>query len=208
MISSLHYISQGKDQAAHLTNTIRMLEAGANWIQLRLKEMPEQEILETALSAKNACLQYGAKLIINDYPEIAKASDVDGVHLGKDDMSPIEARKILGANKIIGGTANTLEDCLRLLHAGVDYIGLGPLRFTTTKQKLSPILGFDGYEQLLGTYLKDERAVPVIAIGGVVTEDIPILKGIGLHGVAISGLLTNAEKPELVANEIIECLKN
>ena len=73
----------------------------------------------------------------------------DGVHLGKNDMSPSDARKILGNGYIIGGTANTLDDIERLIKEGVDYIGLGPFRYTETKKNLSPILGIDGYKKIL-----------------------------------------------------------
>ncbi|MDW7694250.1 thiamine phosphate synthase [Flammeovirgaceae bacterium SG7u.111] len=204
MISTVHYISQGADGEMHLGNIKRMLGAGANWIQLRLKDVPKAEVLATAIAAKKLCKNAGATLIVNDFPEVAKKADADGVHLGKSDMSPAEARKILGKNKIIGGTANTIEDCERLLEQQVDYMGVGPFRFTTTKKNLSPILGIEGYQQLMAQVLANPKAVPVIAIGGLLLDDMLGLKECGVHGVAISGMLTNSEKPEEEISRIME----
>ncbi|MBT33749.1 MAG: thiamine phosphate synthase [Thalassobius sp.] len=208
MISNLHYISQGADAKKHLKNIEIMLQAGANWVQLRLKDYSEDELFQTAGLAKILCKKFDAKLIINDHPQIAREVNADGVHLGKEDMCPIEAREILGKHKIIGGTANTLEDCELLLTKKMDYIGLGPLRFTNTKKKLSPILGFSGYEELMNQYLKNSNAVPIIAIGGIVNDDIPLLKNCGIYGIAISGMLTNSMNPEVDIRKIYKELED
>ncbi|SFN96068.1 thiamine phosphate synthase [Salegentibacter flavus] len=202
MISHLHYISQGEDSEEHLENIRRMCAAGADWIQLRLKNESFEKVLETAKAAKNICDEFQARLIINDFPEVAKKVDTDGVHLGKQDSCPLEARKLLGPDKIIGGTANTLEDCEILCEKQVDYIGLGPFRFTTTKKKLSPILGAEGYRKLLSNLRANGKSIPVIAIGGIIPEDLPILAESGVHGVAISGWLTTHPQPEMIFREI------
>ena len=202
MISNLHYISQGNTPEEHLRNIRRMCAAGADWIQLRLKNESFETVLETAITAKDICDKFQAKLIINDFPEVAKKVDAAGVHLGKEDHCPLETRKLLGPDKIIGGTANTLEDCEILCEKQVDYIGLGPFRFTTTKEKLSPILGAEGYRKLLSSLRANGKMVPVIAIGGIVPEDLPVLAEIGLHGVAISGWLTTHPQPEMIFQEI------
>lgn len=117
-----------------MKNIDRMCRAGANWIQLRLKNESFDTVLKTAIAAKAICDSFKVTLIINDFPEVAKQVDACGVHLGKEDTCPLDARAILGTQKIIGGTANTLEDCQILLQKQVDYIGLGPLRFTHTKR--------------------------------------------------------------------------
>lgn len=202
MISNLHYISQGNTPQEHLENIYRMCPAGANWIQLRLKNESFGTVLKTAKTAKEICDSFQVKLIINDFPEVVKQVDACGVHLGKEDSCPLEARKILGANKIIGGTANTLEDCRVLLQKQVDYIGLGPFRFTTTKKNLSPVLGVEGYRELLGHLLQSGSTVPVIAIGGIMPADIPALAQCGVRGVAISGWLTSHRQPEKMFQEI------
>ncbi|WP_417885453.1 thiamine phosphate synthase [Zunongwangia sp.] len=203
-ISALHYISQGENAKVHLENIERVLQAGGNCIQLRLKETSAKEVLETAISAREICSAYQAKLIINDHVEIAKTCNADGVHLGQEDTDVLEACQILGEEKIIGGTANTLQHCMEHLQNGVDYIGLGPLRFTSTKKKLSPILGFSGYQELIEKYSQQEKTVPIIAIGGITLNDIEELREIGLSGIAVSGLLTHSEHPEKEIQQVLD----
>lgn len=202
MISNLHYISQGETPAEHLENIRRMCAAGADWVQLRLKNEVFETVLETAKTAREICDEFRVKLIINDFPEVAKEVNADGVHLGKLDSCPLEARRILGPEKIIGGTANTLEDCESLCEKQVDYIGLGPFRFTTTKKNLSPVLGLEGYGRLLKNLYMKGKSIPVIAIGGICPDDIPALAETGVHGVAISGWLTTHPQPEMIFQEI------
>jgi len=202
MISKLHYISQGNTPQEHLENIYRMCSAGANWIQLRLKNESFGTVLKTAKAAKEICDNFKVKLIINDFPEVVRQMDACGVHLGKEDSCPLEARKLLGSKKIIGGTANTLKDCQILIQKQVDYVGLGPFRFTTTKKNLSPVLGVEGYPELMGNLLQSGSTVPVIAIGGIMPADIPALVHCGVHGVAISGGLTSHRQPEKMFQEI------
>lgn len=192
----LQYISQGKTPKEHLKNIGEVCEAGCRWIQLRLKNIDLAVYLETAIQCREICDQYGAIMIINDQVRIAQASLADGVHLGLEDMSPTDARNILGENSIIGGTANTIEDCIQQAEAGVDYIGLGPYRHTITKKKLSPILGVDGYSKILSVLQKEGIETPVIAIGGIKSGDVKQIVATGVRGVAVSGMLTNQEDIE------------
>jgi thiamine-phosphate pyrophosphorylase len=185
----LLYISQ----APHLENIRAACEAGCRWIQLRNKTESQVEL---ALEAKKICDEFGAKLSINDKPAVAAQVNAYGVHVGKLDVPVTEARSIVGAQSCLGGTANTLDDVLAHIRDGVDYVGVGPFRFTTTKENLSPILGLEGYRQLMSVI---GNKVPVIAIGGILLEDIPALIETGVHGVAVSGLITNAvDKKEMV----------
>lgn len=164
-------------------------------LQLRMKGFAEQEYAEAAVEAVKISHQYGGKLIVNDSIRVAYVANADGVHLGQQDSSPQEARKLLGA-KIIGGTANTATQCQKLLEQGVDYLGVGPFRFTTTKKNLSPILGLEGYERLLKE-LKKNKKIPIYAIGGIVEADISSLLHIGIDGVAASGFFTKMPVEEL-----------
>lgn len=202
MISNLHYISQGENPKAHLENIEGMCIAGANWIQLRLKNESFEDVLKAAQRAKEICEASHAKLIINDFPEVARKVDAHGVHLGKQDQCALEARKILGPGKIIGGTANTLQDCEILVQKQVNYIGLGPFRFTTTKKNLSPVLGTSGYSRVLSSLSAAGITIPVIAIGGITPVDLPQLLETGVHGVAMSGCLTANKQPEELMQEI------
>ena len=187
MIHKLHYISQGETPEEHLENIQKACVSGADWVQLRLKNSDTKTILETAKEAREITTRFKAKLIINDHYKVAKEIKADGVHLGKTDECPSKVRTFLGMSYIIGGTANTLEDCRSLLDKKVDYIGLGPYQFTKTKQHLSPVLGVEGYQNLLEE-LKTET--PIIAIGGIVLEDVAKITNTGIYGIAISGAIT------------------
>ncbi|NIJ43623.1 thiamine-phosphate pyrophosphorylase [Wenyingzhuangia heitensis] len=187
IINKLHYISQGATPKEHIENIQQACLSGAELIQLRLKNLSEKKILKIALEAREITNQFQTRLIINDYYKIAKEVKADGVHLGKTDTCPTEARKHLYTWQIIGGTANTLEDCKTLISKEVDYIGLGPFRFTTTKDNLSPVLGLEGYTVILEELKTD---TPIIAIGGITVEDVKAILKTGVSGIAISGEIT------------------
>jgi thiamine-phosphate pyrophosphorylase len=200
MYSRLQYISQGQNVNEHLANIQAALSGGVQWIQLRLKNSNEEEIRKAGIMAKEMCSAYGAIFILNDHPAIAREINADGVHLGLSDMPVPEARDILGKGKIIGGTANTLDDVLKRVEEGCDYIGLGPFQFTTTKEKLSPVLGLRGYENIMDQLVKRGIFTPVYAIGGITETDIPLLMDTGVYGIAASGLINGLfNKQHLIA---------
>ncbi|GAC1422172.1 MAG: thiamine phosphate synthase [Flavisolibacter sp.] len=201
MFSKLQYISQGATAKDQLNNIKEVLNAGCEWIQLRFKNADEQEINTIGIEVKKICTSFNAAFIINDHPHIAKEIDSDGVHLGLKDMPVNKAREILG-DKIIGGTANTLEDALKRVHEGCSYIGLGPFRFTETKEKLSPILGLEGYKNIMSGLKEHKIQLPVYAIGGIVPEDIESLMQTGVYGVAVSGCITYHKNKTKLINEI------
>jgi len=187
MISKLHYITQGKTPEEHLENIQRACASGAEWVQLRLKNLDPKTVLETAQKAREITSHFQTRLIINDYYKVAKEVNADGVHLGKKDTCPLKAREYLGKWYSIGGTANTLEDCKILLEKKVDYIGLGPFQFTETKKNLSPVLGAVGYQVMLEAL---NTTTPIIAIGGITIENVPEIINTGVYGVAVSGAIT------------------
>ncbi|RDV16985.1 thiamine phosphate synthase [Pontibacter diazotrophicus] len=192
MISRLHYITQETAAFTHAMAAEAACMAGADWVQLRVKTQPYEVWKELALQTKSICRCYGCTFIINDNVALAAEVDADGVHLGQLDMSPREARELLGSEKIIGCTANTFADVQRLVEQGVDYIGLGPYRFTSTKSNLSPILGLEGYTDLLQQCRQAGISIPIIAIGGITAADMPLLLQTGIHGIAVSSAITLA----------------
>ena len=206
MISKLQYISQQTESLSHVAAIQRALAAGCDWVQLRVKNQPESTVLALAQEAKILCAQYGAKLIINDYPEVALAVGADGLHLGLTDHPIAEARSIVGQNVIIGGTANTLADIRQRVAEGANYIGLGPYRFTQTKEKLSPVLGLAGYQILLQRLKAENIAIPIIAIGSIGLADVEQLLGAGVHGIAVSGALTQAADPTQFVQQVQQSL--
>lgn len=195
-----------------ITNTDRGLEevlrGGCRWVQLRMKDASDREFTETAQRLIPLCRQYNATVIFDDRVELVSSLGADGVHLGKKDMPVPMARKILGPAKIIGATANTIEDVMAAFESGADYIGIGPYRFTTTKKGLAPILGLEGYQRIMSTCRNLGMTLPVVAIGGIQIPDLPLLKATGVDGVAVSGLILNATNPETTTKEILEIWKN
>lgn len=191
------YISQGERAEIQFKNIENALRHGAKWIQLRWKDSSRIDLKILAEKVKILCEKYEAIFIINDDVDLVTEVDADGVHLGLDDMNVLKAREILGSEKIIGGTANTFDDVQQRIAENCDYIGLGPLRFTSTKKKLSPILGVEGYQKLV-SQLKQNKIdfPPIYAIGGITKDDIQPLQNIGIYGVALSQLIT--DKPALI----------
>lgn len=182
------------------------LRGGVRWVQLRMKDASDEEYLDVGRQALALCRRYGATFIVDDRVEAAAELGADGVHLGKNDMPVEEARRRLGPGFIIGATANTFDDIRAANRAGADYIGLGPFRFTTTKKNLSPVLGLEGYRDIMTRCRTEGITLPVTAIGGILTDDIPVIMGTGVHGVAVSGLILNSPSPEKTTQQIITTL--
>ncbi|SHL47591.1 thiamine phosphate synthase [Flavobacterium xanthum] len=193
MYNKLQYISQGNTIEEQLYNIHKALDNGCDWIQLRFKNQNKFEAFTLAEAVKKLCKEYLATFIINDNVHFAKLLDADGVHLGLSDRSIHEARLILGSTKIIGGTANTWEDVLQRTAENCDYIGLGPFQFTTTKQNLSPILGLEGYDSIIKQMKIKNIQIPIYAIGGITMKNVQGLMQTGIHGIAVSGLITQNE---------------
>lgn len=186
-IPKLHYISQGSTPKEHLEHIQKACSSGAELVQLRLKNISEKKALKLAEAAREITSHFQTRLIINDHYKIAKTVKADGVHLGKTDASPTLVRKHLNTWQMIGGTANTLQDCETLIGKDVDYISLGPFRFTTTKGDLAPVLGLNGYKAIMDV-LKTET--PIIAVGNISTDDVKDLLATGISGIAVSGAIT------------------
>lgn len=204
----LQYISHFTPQISYAEGIRMALEGGCRWIQLRMKDAPAEEIIACAEEVLPLCRRHGAKFLLDDHVELVRQLGADGVHLGKNDMPVDEARKILGPDIIIGGTANTIEDIIRLHKQGADYIGCGPFRFTTTKKNLSPILGLDGYKSIVLKMKELGINLPIVAIGGITVEDIPAVMGTGVNGIALSGAILGAPDPVEMTARIIETIDN
>ena len=200
----VQFITHFTEQYSYLDSVRIALEGGCRWVQLRMKEVDEKHLYSIALQVQQMCREYGATFIIDDHVEIVKKVKADGVHLGKFDMPIAEARKILGDDYIIGGTANTFEDVKAHYEAGADYIGCGPFRYTTTKSNLSPILGLEGYRRIVCQMKEAGIHLPIVAIGGITKEDIPSLMETSITGIALSGSILRAENPIEEMKKIIK----
>ncbi|ANR72847.1 thiamine phosphate synthase [Prevotella scopos JCM 17725] len=207
----IQFITHTNERYDYIDGVQMALEGGCRWIQLRMKDASEETFLKTAETTRVLCKQYDSVFILDDHVEWVEKIGADGVHLGKDDMPIDKARQLLGKDKIIGGTANTFEDVKRIFLAGADYIGCGPFRYTTTKKKLSPVLGLDGYRQIISQMKTLGINLPVIAIGGILLSDVADIMTTGVSGIAVSGgVLTanNGNDPIITMTRFINKLKS
>lgn len=202
----LQFITHHTGQYSYYDSARMALEGGCRWIQLRMKEASPGEIEQEALRVQALCRRYGATFIIDDQVELVKKLHADGVHVGKNDMPVAEARRVLGNDFIIGGTANTFDDVLAHCRAGADYIGCGPFRFTTTKKNLSPVLGTEGYTHIMHRMHEEGLHCPVVAIGGITYADIPAILATGVNGIALSGTILHAPSPVEETRRILALL--
>ena len=192
----IYYISQGSSPEKHLENIEKVCRFGCKLVQLRLKDLPENTLRSTAQKALEICQQYGATLIVNDHITVVQSLIEVGLHIGKHDL-PMNAAKTKLHNTLIGGTANSIEDCINLSKNGADYIGLGPFSYTETKKNLDPTIGLNGYKEITAKLKSLKINIPIYAIGGINISNIQPLLDIGLTGVAVSGLLTHSTNLEI-----------
>ena len=194
--SRLQFITHYTEKYSYIDSARIALEGGCRWIQLRMKDADAPTLEETALIVQKMCKDYGATFIIDDHVLLTKKIKADGVHLGKNDMPIAEARQLLGNSFIIGGTVNSLEDVRATLQSATpDYFGCGPFRFTSTKKNLAPILGHEGYRNIIREMKEGGIRIPLVAIGGIRKEDISELMADGVHGIALSSSILRAENP-------------
>ena len=234
----LQFITHCTERYSYVDSARIALEGGCRWIQLRMKDADESLLEETALIVQKMCGDYGATFIIDDNVHLVKKIKADGVHLGKNDMPIIEAREILGDDFIIGGTVNCFEDILKIMRntqigtstssvtnsqqpmvngqqsiansqqPKVNYFGCGPFRFTSTKKNLAPILGLEGYENIIADMKRNNIDIPLVAIGGITKDDISDILKTGVDGIALSGSILRAENPVEEMKSIVEIFKS
>jgi thiamine-phosphate pyrophosphorylase len=204
----IQFISHYSERYSYLDSIQLALEGGCRWIQLRMKDSTDDEVRPIAIKAQQLCRQYHATFIIDDRVALVRELGADGVHLGKNDMPIREARQLLGPDFIIGGTTNTFEDAKAHFEASADYIGCGPFRFTTTKKKLAPVLGLEGYRSIIHQIREARIDIPVVAIGGITKADIPAILQTGITGIALSGTVLRADDPIVEMNHIINIINH
>lgn len=205
----LQFITHHNERYSYIDSARMALEGGCRWIQLRMKEADEAILESAAITIQRMCREYGATFIIDDNVALTKRVGADGVHLGKNDMPVAEARNILGEGYIIGATVNTFDDIVNALHTATpDYFGCGPFRHTTTKRNLAPILGYEGYREVISKMRERNIEIPLIAIGGITKDDIPELLRCGVDGIALSGSVIGAKEPVMEMHSIAKTVYN
>lgn len=200
----IQFITHSNERYGYVEGARLALEGGCRWVQLRMKDASEEEFVAAAEQIGKLCREHEAVFVLDDHVELVERCGADGVHLGKNDMPVDEARRVLGEEFIIGGTANTFEDIERLAQQGADYIGCGPFRFTTTKKNLSPVLGIEGYRSIMEKMRHAGINIPVVAIGGITASDIDDILATGVKGIAVSGSVLTAEDPADMMRTLID----
>lgn len=203
----IQFITHFNERYGYVEGARLALEGGCRWVQLRMKDASEEEFVAAAEQIGKLCREHEAVFVLDDHVELVERCGADGVHLGKNDMPVDEARRLLGNDRIIGGTANTFEDIERLHRQGADYIGCGPFRFTTTKKNLSPVLGLEGYRRIVNDMKEHGIDLPIVAIGGILKSDIADIMQTGVTGIAVSGGILNAESPAEEMKQFISLIK-
>lgn len=191
----LQFITNPSDRYTIAQEVKMVIDGGCKWVQLRMKDASYDELKATAEDIIPVCKDAGVILVIDDNVALVKELRVHGVHLGKEDMDPQKAREMLGPHAIIGVTANTADDIMAMRGIDVDYVGLGPFRYTTTKKKLAPVLGLEGYTSIMQEVKSKGNKLPVVAIGGITADDVEQVMATGVQGLAMSGAIINSDNP-------------
>jgi thiamine-phosphate pyrophosphorylase len=198
-IGRLHLLTDTVLQSrySHVELTRLAIAGGADTIQLRQKTGTTREMIEVAREMKRICAAAGVPLIVNDRVDVALAAEADGVHLGQDDFPIALARVLLGEDRIIGGSAGTLEEALNCQSEGADYLGCGPVYMTTSKHDAGPASGPFLLNQVMA-----HVSLPVIAIGGITEENVPEVMSTGVHGIAVISAVCCQLNPEAAARAL------
>ena len=178
----------------------RCIAAGAGMIQLREKNLDDRELLGIARGLREVCARAGALFVVNDRPDIAFLSHADGVHLGQDDLSVTQARRIAGEGILVGRSTHSLEQAREAAREGADYIGAGPVFETSTKDA-GPLLGIEGLRGILA-----EASLPVFAIGGITSSNIDQVYGCGGGRAAVCSAVLGSSSPEKTIGELCSVL--
>lgn len=196
--SSLYFItdSTGLTEEEFLSRTEAALRGGITLLQLREKDKSTGQYMDLAQKVHRLTRKYNVPLIIDDRVDVALAVDAEGVHVGQSDMPVAAARKLLGADKIIGATAKTVTQALEAYGQGADYLGVGAIYPTTTKVR-TVLTSTDTLRDICNAV-----PIPVNAIGGLNRDNIHVLTGIPIAGICVVSAIMKAEDPRQAAEEL------
>jgi len=202
-IEKFQLLTHDIDGYPHEQQVLDACMAGVRWVQLRSKKLQHDDLVTVAKEVKRMSVIFNVTFILNDNVEAAKEANADGVHVGRTDTPIVEVRKRLGDKFIVGTSSNTFNEIEEANKNGADYSGLGPYRYTATRQNLNPLLGLDGVRDAMKQYLIQGCRLPVIAIGGVRLKDVPYLMQTGVHGVAVSSAVYDAEDKQAAVQDFL-----
>lgn len=202
-ISRFHYLTQDLPNRSHAEQVQIACEAGANWIQYRCLSKPDDEMIPEIHHVAAICDDWGATLILTDHYHLLDQVDAQGVHLEDMQADFLAIRQIITDEKTLGASANSFADIQRIALSGVvDYAGCGPFGITQTKPNDYPLLGVEGYRQIVDKMEEFQIDLPLLAVGGVTLEDIDALLRSGIYGIAVSAAVNKAEDPAKAFREI------
>lgn len=202
-IGRLHVLTDTVLQQRHSHEELARLAiaGGAGAIQFRQKRGSTREMIETARAMQEICRRLGVRLIVNDRLDVALAAEADGVHLGQDDFPMDQARALLGPDRIIGGSAGTLAEARSCEAFGVDYIGLGPIYPTGSKDDAGPAGGLELLRRTAAAV-----SAPLIAIGGIDEARAGEVMAAGAHGIAVISAVCCQEDPQGAAARLLRAM--
>lgn len=189
------------DSEISITNKIKKaINGGVTCIQLREKYLSYKQFLKRALLIRKICKENNITFIVNDNIKVAIESDADGIHIGQNDLNIIEARKLIG-NKILGVSVQTLDQALKAEKSGANYLGIGAIFSTQTKQDAS-IVAINTLKKISLTV-----SIPVVAIGGLNLKNIEKLKNSGIAGIALSSAIFSSNDTENQTRNLLNLSK-
>lgn len=192
-IEKLHFITHDIPQSSHIEQVQVACEAGAKWIQYRCLSKSDNELLADINIIAEICDDWGVTLIVTNHIHLKGKADIQGFHIEDMNADFIALRNQIGEEYTLGGSANTLENLIRLANEGADYAGFGPFKATTTKPNNSPLLGVKGYVDAIAELKSKHIDLPILAVGGVTLADIPQLLQTRIYGIAASAAINQAE---------------
>ena len=178
--------------------TEEVLKNGATFLQIREKELGDADFLNQAKALKEVAARYGVPYVVNDNIQVALECDADGVHVGQSDIVGKDVRSMIGPDKILGISANTVETAIAAEKAGADYIGVGAV-FNTSTKKDATTLSVSQLREIC-----DAVRIPVVAIGGISSGNILQLSGSGIDGVAVVSAIYAQSDPGAATAELLE----
>lgn len=188
-----------QNKFSHIDIAEMAIKGGADMIQLRAKNLGSAELINTASEILKICRKNNVTFIVNDRVDIAMITDADGVHLGVEDIPIKDGRKLLGKDKIIGGTAHSLGEAMFAQKVGADYIGYGHIYPTFSKHKPERPKGIKNLKKVV-----EKIKVPIIAIGGITVENAAEVIAAGCYGIAVIGSVVKSDNPVLVVKKLKE----
>lgn len=192
-IEKLQYITHDLPHLSHVAQVQMACEAGAKWIQYRCLSKTDEELLTEINLIAEICDDWGTTLVVTDHIHLNGKADIQGFHIENMEADFTILRKLVGDDITLGGSANTLENIIRLANEGADYAGFGPFAHTETKPNDLPLLGVEGYSVILKKLEALSVEIPILAVGGVKIADVESLMQTGIHGIAVSGAINLAD---------------